>query len=112
MKRLGSGEKISVISQVSSSQTSNVSISDSQAELTAEENLTQTKENLIIIEKEKRDKMIAELQSKKERLQKEISEKEKIIHQKILKHIFNNYEAINEELGGNIFLNSVAGEHS
>ncbi|CAI2180980.1 6689_t:CDS:2 [Funneliformis geosporum] len=33
---------------------------------------------------------------------------EKIIRQKVLKHIFNNYEGISKELGGNIFLNSVA----
>jgi lipopolysaccharide export LptBFGC system permease protein LptF len=55
--------------------------------------------------------LIAQLQDKKEQLLKEIAEKEKIIRQKVLKHIFNNYEAINKELGGDIFLNSVAGDH-
>ena len=73
--------------------------------------MTEIEQSFIIIEKEKRDKIIAELQSKKERLQKEITEKEKVIHQKVLKHIFNNYEAINKELGGDIFLDSVAGDH-
>lgn len=54
---------------------------------------------------------IAQLQDKKERLRKEIEEKQKVIRQKVLKHIFNNYQAISQELGGDIFLNSVKGEH-
>ncbi|RHZ35884.1 GTPase [endosymbiont GvMRE of Glomus versiforme] len=55
---------------------------------------------------------IAQLQNTKARLEKEIQEKEKTIRQKVLKHIFNNYEGISKELGGDIFLSSVAGEHN
>lgn len=109
MKRLSSQSSQSSISQASSSQVAD----DNQAELTTEEKEkpAEIEQNPIIIGKEKYEKIIAELQDKKERLKKEIAEKEKIIHQKVLKHIFNNYEAINKELGGDIFLNSVAGEH-
>jgi GTP-binding protein EngB required for normal cell division len=55
---------------------------------------------------------IAQLQDKRDKLRKEIAEKEKVIRQKVLKHIFNNYEGISKELGGDIFLNSVAGDHN
>ncbi|RHZ36505.1 GTPase [endosymbiont GvMRE of Glomus versiforme] len=110
MKRLNSWTKASV-SQASSNQTSNFNIASDQTELTTKENQNEIQEKIIIIEKKERERMIAELQDKKERLKKQIQEKEKIIHQKVLKHIFNNYEAINKELGGNIFLNSVTGEH-
>ena len=74
-----------------------------------EENQTEDKDNKVEIISTK--EVIAQLQDKKERLKKEIEEKEKIIRQKILKHIFNNYQAISQELGGDVFLNSVAGEH-
>lgn len=55
---------------------------------------------------------IVQLEGKKERLEKEISEKEKTIRQKVLKHIFNNYEGISNELGGDIFMESVIGDHN
>jgi hypothetical protein len=113
MKRLNSRARRSATPQASSSQASNINIPVSQTELiTEEEKPIEFEENVIIIEKEKLEKIIAELQDKKARLKKEIQEKEKIIHQKVLKHIFNNYEAINKELGGDIFLNSVTGDHN
>ncbi|CAG8493854.1 12947_t:CDS:10 [Cetraspora pellucida] len=40
------------------------------------------------------------LGDKRDELKKEIEEKEKNIRQKVLKHIFNNYEGITSELGG------------
>jgi len=54
---------------------------------------------------------IKELEDKKAKLRKEIAEKEKNIRQKVLKHIFNNIDNISNELGGDIFLESVIGEH-
>jgi Leucine-rich repeat (LRR) protein len=51
---------------------------------------------------------IAHLENIKERLQREIAEKEKIIRQKVLKHILNNYESITEQLGGETFLTNLA----
>jgi GTPase SAR1 family protein len=54
---------------------------------------------------------IKELENKKARLKKEILEKEKIIRQKVLKHIFNNYKEISSELGGDILMESVVDEH-
>jgi len=48
----------------------------------------------------------------KEKLEREIKEKEKIIRQKVLKHIFNNIDNISDELGGDIFMESVVGEHN
>jgi hypothetical protein len=89
-----------------SSKSSNISSENNKFE--SEEKQKESESNAEIINTKE---LIAELQDKKERLQKEIAEKEKIIHQKVLKHIFNNYEAINKELGGDIFLNSVAGDH-
>ncbi|CAG8616167.1 10334_t:CDS:2, partial [Cetraspora pellucida] len=67
-----------------SSQTSDVNfpLKDNQAELTIGEEQIEAKENILIIGKKEREKMIAELQSKKDRLKKEIAEKEKIIRQK------------------------------
>nr|CAG8484491.1 10660_t:CDS:10 [Entrophospora candida] len=47
------------------------------------------------------------LESKRARLKRKAEGKERIIRQKILKHIFNNYVEINKELGGNVFLSSV-----
>ncbi|CAI2187248.1 8620_t:CDS:1 [Funneliformis geosporum] len=116
MKKLSSKiSQSSVALQTSSGQSSSIDIpilKDSQTELElGEERQAKVEEKVLIIEKKEHDQIIAELQDKKARLKKEIAEKEKIIHQKVLKHIFNNYEAINKELGGNIFLNSVAGEH-
>src|SRR6185437_2488736 len=101
-KRLNSGSgQISAIPQTSLSQVSNVNTPDNQTELSSEkEKQDEIKTNVVIIEKEEYKKMIAELQNKKERLKKEIAEKEKIIHQKVLKHIFNNYQEISQELGG------------
>ncbi|RHZ35876.1 SH3 domain-containing protein [endosymbiont GvMRE of Glomus versiforme] len=58
------------------------------------------------------NEIIAQLQDRKAKLRKEIEEKEKTIRQKVLKHIFNNYQAISKELGGDIFLNSVAGDNN
>ena len=55
---------------------------------------------------------IAQLEDKKDRLRKEIAEKERVIRQKVLKHIFSNYGNISNELGGDIFLNSVIGDHN
>jgi hypothetical protein len=52
-----------------------------------------------------------ELEDKKDRLRREIADKEKIIRQKVLKHIFNNIDNISNELGGDIFMDSVVGEH-
>jgi hypothetical protein len=63
-------------------------------------------DNLVIGEK------IAQLEDKKDRLKKEIAEKERIIRQKVLKHIFSNYGDISNELGGDIFLGSVIGDHN
>jgi len=54
---------------------------------------------------------LKELEDKKARLKKEIADKEKVIRQKVLKHIFNNISDISNELGGDIFLESVVGEH-
>jgi len=54
---------------------------------------------------------VKELEDKKARLKKEITDKEKVIRQKVLKHIFNNISDISNELGGDIFLESVVGEH-
>src|SRR6185312_14473326 len=88
MKRLNSGSsQISIASQNSPSQVSNVNTPDNhQAELSSEKEIQaeEVKTNVIIIEKKEYKKMIAELQNKKERLKKEIAEKEKIIHQKVL----------------------------
>ena len=114
IKRLNSGSgQISIAPQTSLSQVGNVNTPDNQAELSSEkERQDETRTNIMIIEKKEYEKMIAELQSKKERLKKEIAEKEKIIHQKVLKHIFNNYQEISQELGGDIFLSSVAGDHN
>src|SRR6185312_3298208 len=61
--------------------------------------------NLVIGEK------IAQLEDKKDRLRKEIAEKERVIRQKVLKHIFNDIENISNELGGDVFLTSVIGDH-
>ena len=47
------------------------------------------------------------LESDKERLEKEIAEKQKMIRQKVLKHILNNAENITEQLGGDMFLESI-----
>src|SRR5207249_3312821 len=75
-----------------------------------EKERTETGDNIGIIEKEKLGERITQLQDKKERLEKEIAEKEKVIRQKVLKHIFNNYSEISKELGGNVFLGSVIGD--
>jgi len=56
--------------------------------------------------------LIAQPQDKKAQLKKEIQEKEKVIRQKALKHIFHNYQEISRELGGDVFLNSVTGDHN
>ncbi|CAG8462996.1 39496_t:CDS:10 [Gigaspora margarita] len=69
-----------------------------------EELPTEKEEKFAVIEVKA---VIAQLQDKKEKLQKEIAEKEKKIRQKVLKHIFNNYQEIKQEIGGNIFLDSV-----
>ncbi|CAJ0855625.1 17273_t:CDS:2 [Entrophospora sp. SA101] len=53
---------------------------------------------------------ITQLEEKKEKLKKEIQEKEKIIRQKVLKHIFNNYYEINNILGGDFFISSIIGD--
>ena len=112
LKRLSfKTSQTSTVFQLASNQVSVIDVPIKDNLTTTEENLMEISESLIIIEKKEQDKIIAHLQDKKERLKKEIAEKEKIIHQKVLKHIFNNYEAINKELGGDIFLNSVAGEH-
>lgn len=55
---------------------------------------------------------ITQLEDKKAKLKKEIAEKERIIRQKVLKHIFNNIDNISNELGGDFFMESVVGEHS
>lgn len=52
-----------------------------------------------------------ELEDKKARLKQEIAEKEKVIRQKVLKHIFNNYKEISGELGGDVLMESVVGKH-
>jgi len=54
---------------------------------------------------------IKELEDKKIKLKKEIKEKERIIRQKVLKHILNNYKEISSELGSDIFMESVVGDH-
>jgi GTP-binding protein EngB required for normal cell division len=51
---------------------------------------------------------IAHLENTKERLQREIAAKEKIIRQKVLKHILNNTDSITEQLGGDILLTNLA----
>jgi len=55
---------------------------------------------------------IKELEDKKTRLKKEIEEKERIIRQKVLKHILNNYDGINNELGGNFFLDNITEDNN
>jgi GTP-binding protein EngB required for normal cell division len=67
--------------------------------------ITDAEDKLAIGEK------ITRLENVREKLEKEIAEKEKVIRQKVLKHIFDNYGAINNEIGGDIFLGSVIGEH-
>ncbi|CAG8596108.1 6974_t:CDS:2 [Paraglomus brasilianum] len=109
MERLNSETKTSSISQTFSRQTGSANVPSSQVELVLEEKEGQAN---MIVRREEYEKMIAQLQDKKEQLRKEIAEKEKVIRQKVLKHIFNNYEVINKELGGNIFLSSVTGDHN
>ncbi|CAG8626067.1 7916_t:CDS:2, partial [Ambispora leptoticha] len=46
------------------------------------------------------EEIIEKLENKKTRLIKEIQEKKEVIRQKVLKHIFNNYESITEVQGG------------
>jgi hypothetical protein len=75
--------------------------------LTEEPITTNPEQKIVIISSED----IALLQDKKSRLQREISEKETAIRQKVLKHIFNNYQNISQELGGGVFLTSVTGDH-
>jgi predicted GTPase len=75
--------------------------------LTEEPTTTKSEPKTVIISHED----IALLQDKKSRLQREISEKETAIRQKVLKHIFNNYQNISQELGSGIFLSSVTGDH-
>ncbi|MCE8167817.1 MAG: 50S ribosome-binding GTPase [Candidatus Moeniiplasma glomeromycotorum] len=55
---------------------------------------------------------IKELEDKKTRLKREITEKERIIRQKVLKHIFNNYDGVSNEMGGGIFLASVTEDNN
>ena len=94
-------------SQVKASE-SNVSVvKDNKVELT-EKNESQIEAEIGIIDTRE---IIAQLQNKREKLQREIETKEKVIRQKVLKHIFHNYSDINKELGGDIFLNSVIGDH-
>ena len=54
---------------------------------------------------------IIHLETKRKQLEQEIQAKEKVIRQKVLKHIFNNYEGINKELGGDTLLTSVIGDY-
>ena len=78
---------------------------DKEEKESAKEN-QERDEKLVIGEK------IAQLEDKKDRLRKEIAEKERVIRQKVLKHIFSNYGDISNELGGDIFLGSVIGDHN
>ncbi|CAI2173144.1 11931_t:CDS:2 [Funneliformis geosporum] len=55
---------------------------------------------------------IKELEDKKAKLRKEIAKRERIIRQKVLKHIYKNYQEISSELGGDILMQSVVGEHN
>jgi len=58
------------------------------------------------------EKEIRKLESKREELKKEIQEKEKIIRQKVLEHIFNNYGNITNIQGGDNFINNVTEDNN
>lgn len=95
------------------SRSENVLSQSSKVELIKEEKqeAETSGDNIGIIDKKEHDKIIAELQDKKERLKKQIQNKEKAIRQKVLEHIFNNYSEISKESGGETFLSSVKGDH-
>jgi len=91
----------------------NISLKGKKSELVAEKNEELTENDLEdnITEAEISEKII-QLEGKKTKLKKEIQEKEESIRKKLLKHILNNYEGISNELGGNIFLNSVTKDNN
>ncbi|CAJ0761339.1 15541_t:CDS:2 [Entrophospora sp. SA101] len=89
---------------------SNISVSEKEKEIKKIESETAKEINegiKVIIGIGER---ITQLEEKKEKLKKEIQEKEKIIRQKVLKHIFNNYYEINNILGGDFFISSIIGD--
>jgi len=72
-------------------------------------------QNISITESQKRIEIelkIKKLEDKKSRLKKEIEENEKIIRRKVLKHIFNNYDEIIKEKGGNVFVNNITEDNN
>ncbi|CAG8579574.1 5241_t:CDS:2 [Cetraspora pellucida] len=102
MKKLKINQPISI----------NVKLSENKDEL---ENITErinkielaVEEQEIISEGHLAVGKIKELEDKKDKLRKEIAEKEKIIRQKVLKHIFENYQEVKGELGGDKLMESV-----
>ena len=97
-------------SRVADSENKSANASETISESTVEENDKQE-----VTENEATDigvgEKIAQLEDKKAKLKKDIAEKERVIRQKVLKHIFNNYGDISNELGSEIFMESVIGEH-
>jgi predicted GTPase len=78
-------------------------VADKSQDLKSEKK-TLTKLRITALEKE-----IKELEETK-KLIEEIQETDRVIRQRVLKHIFNNYSDINQVTGGNIFINSIVGD--
>jgi len=86
------------------------SVNNQFAKITTEGNQEPTIENdddFAVGEKATNQPTILQLESKRSKLRREIAEKEKLIRQKVLKHIFNNYNDIASVEGSSNFIDSM-----
>lgn len=97
--------KVNELENISETDKKTESVDEKESVKHEQESKTED-DNLAVGEK------VKELEDKRAKLKKEIAEKEKSIRQKVLKHIFNNYKEISGELGGDILMESVVGEHN